>query len=40
MADFNKDILACGNTNDPAVMIGNIDATDRILMTGARNWHI
>ncbi len=38
IADFNKDgvkdILACGNSNDPAVMVGNIDATPIILMTG------
>jgi hypothetical protein len=32
--DGIKDILVCGNTNDPAVMVGNIDATSILLLKG------
>ncbi|MEI9955377.1 MAG: VCBS repeat-containing protein [Ferruginibacter sp.] len=36
--DFDKDgisdILVCGNSNDPAVMVGNIDATSILLLKG------
>ena len=32
--DGIKDILVCGNTNDPAVMVGNIDASSILLMKG------
>ncbi len=32
--DGIKDILVCGNTNDPAVMVGNIDATSALLLKG------
>lgn len=32
--DGNKDILACGNTNDPAVMVGNYDATSAVFLKG------
>ena len=32
--DGIKDILAVGNTNDPAVMVGNYDATAAILLKG------
>jgi len=32
--DGIKDVLVCGNTNDPAVMVGNIDATSILLLKG------
>ncbi|GAB2840214.1 VCBS repeat-containing protein [Ferruginibacter profundus] len=32
--DGNKDILVCGNTYDPAVMVGNIDASSILLLKG------
>ncbi len=32
--DGIKDILVCGNTNDPAVMVGNIDATSILMLKG------
>lgn len=36
--DFDKDgiadVLVCGNTNDPAVMVGNIDACAILLLKG------
>ena len=32
--DGIKDILVCGNTNDPAVMVGNIDAASILLLKG------
>jgi len=32
--DGIKDILVCGNSNDPAVMVGNYDATSALLLKG------
>jgi hypothetical protein len=32
--DGIKDILVCGNTFDPAVMVGNIDACSILLLKG------
>ena len=32
--DGIKDILVCGNSNDPAVMIGVYDATSALLLKG------
>ena len=32
--DGIKDILACGNSNDPAVMVGNYDATSALQLKG------
>lgn len=32
--DGKKDLLVCGNTNDAAVMVGNIDAAGALLLTG------
>ncbi len=32
--DGIKDILVCGNTNDPAVMVGNIDVAGALLLQG------
>ena len=32
--DGIKDILVCGNTYDPAVMVGNIDASSILLLKG------
>ncbi len=41
VADFDKDglkdILVCGNTNDGAVMMGNIDAMATLLLKGIGN---
>ena len=34
-ADGFKDILICGNSNDPAVMVGVYDATSALLLKGA-----
>ncbi|MFN8244674.1 MAG: VCBS repeat-containing protein [Ferruginibacter sp.] len=38
VADFDKDgkkdVLACGNSNDPAVMVGNYDAMAAIFLKG------
>jgi len=33
-ADGIKDILVCGNSNDPAVMVGNYDATSALMLKG------
>lgn len=33
--DGIKDILVCGNSNDPAVMVGNLDADGAVLLKGA-----
>lgn len=33
-ADGIKDVLVCGNSNDPAVMVGNYDATSGLLLKG------
>jgi hypothetical protein len=35
--DGIKDILICGNSDDPAVMVGNYDATSALLLKGAGN---
>ena len=35
--DGTKDILICGNTNDAAVMVGNLDATALMLLKGVAN---
>lgn len=35
--DGIKDILICGNTNDAAVMVGNIDAAGALLLKGTGN---
>jgi enediyne biosynthesis protein E4 len=39
--DFDKDgvmdVLLCGNTNDAAVMVGNIDASSILLLKGSGN---
>ncbi len=32
--DGIKDILVCGNSDDPAVMVGNYDATSALLLKG------
>ena len=32
--DGIKDIIVCGNSNDPAVMVGNIDATSILMLKG------
>ncbi len=32
--DGVKDILICGNSNDPAVMVGNLDASSILLLKG------
>ena len=34
-SDGIKDILVCGNSNDPAVMVGVYDATSALLLKGA-----
>ncbi|HMK05233.1 MAG TPA: VCBS repeat-containing protein [Ferruginibacter sp.] len=33
-ADGIKDILVCGNSSDPAVMVGNYDATSALMLKG------
>lgn len=35
--DGNKDIIACGNSDDPAVMVGVYDATSALLLKGIGN---
>jgi enediyne biosynthesis protein E4 len=35
--DGIKDIIVCGNSNDPAVMVGNIDATSILMLKGNGN---
>jgi enediyne biosynthesis protein E4 len=35
--DGIKDVLVCGNSNDAAVMIGNLDATPLLLLKGLNN---
>jgi len=35
--DGIKDILVCGNSSDPAVMVGIYDATSALLLKGTGN---